>query len=113
VADETEGSVKILLLFLGLGVVNFLLRLSFIGLLGKREIPHGFRLALHFVPLTVLIAIVIPEIVLNDGVFMPTWLEPKLFAALIAVLVAAKTKKVLPTLMAGMVVLWLLRWWWS
>ncbi|RRJ96183.1 AzlD domain-containing protein [Opitutaceae bacterium TAV4] len=108
--------MKILALFLGLGTVTFLMRFSFIGLLGRRELPEGFKVGLYFVPLVVLTAIVVPEVLLTgEGGGSGGWgalqlAHPKVPAALAAVFVAAWTRQVLPTLVTGMGVLWLVRW---
>lgn len=102
--------MTILFLFFGLGIVTFLMRFSFIGLLGKKELPQAFRVALYFVPLTVLTAIIVPDVFMhgeNNSLYL---LDPRVPAALVAIFVAARTKQVLPTLIAGMGVLWLLRW---
>lgn len=108
--------MNILLLFLGLGVVTFLMRFSFIGLLGQRDLPTGFVVALGFVPLVVLTAIIVPEVLLTGesgaaaGWKALQWLHPKVFAALAAIIVAAWTRQVLLTLVTGMGVLWLAQW---
>ncbi len=114
--------MKVLLLFAGLGVVTFLMRFSFIGLPGKRDLPEGFRVALYFVPLAVLTAIIVPEVLLAGGgangsgngwrgvwESLTLW-HPKVLAAVAAVVVAAWSRQVLPTLVVGMGVLWLARW---
>jgi branched-subunit amino acid transport protein len=44
----------------GAGVVTFVLRLSFIALLGRVEVPAFLEKALRFVPAAVLTAVVIP-----------------------------------------------------
>ncbi|MGE8355994.1 MAG: AzlD domain-containing protein [Microvirgula sp.] len=102
--------MNMLLLFAALGAITFLLRLSFIGLLGQRRIPPALQIALRFVPLAILTAITVPEIVMQDGRLITSLAEPKLIAGVVAVLVAARTRKILPTLAAGMATLWLARW---
>lgn len=102
--------MDILLLFIGLGVVNFLMRLSFIGLLGKRPIPLGLQKALRFVPLAILTAIIVPEVLLRDGQLLSTALDAKLIAALAAVGMAARTRNVPLTIVAGMATLWAVKW---
>ena len=48
------------LTILGVGVVTFALRLSFIALLGRVEVPPFLERALRFVPAAVLTAVVVP-----------------------------------------------------
>ena len=50
-----------------LGLVNFLLRYAFIGLLGERPLPDWLRLGLRFVPLAILTALITPDVLLPGG----------------------------------------------
>jgi branched-subunit amino acid transport protein len=93
-----------------LGILTFGLRLSFILLLERWQPPEIVTRALRFVPVTVLTAIFIPEIMLQDGglTFLP--LNPRLFAGVAAILVAWKTRSALWTITAGMAIFWLAAW---
>ena len=89
------------------GALTFLIRLSFIGLLGKWQPPVWARRALGYVPPAVLAAIIVPEVLVREGVVAP-W-SPRLIAALLAALVAWGTKSALLAIVAGMGVLLLLQ----
>jgi len=98
------------LAMIGLGVLTFLTRLSFIALLERWQAPLTVRRALRFVPVAVLTAIIIPALVFNDdGTFNSRPLNPRLLAGLAAMLVAWKTKNVILTIVVGMCVFWLLQ----
>ena len=97
------------LAMIGLGILTFLIRFSFIALLERWQTPPLVQRALRFVPVAVLTAIIIPELVLHDGQFNPDLLNPRLLAGMVAVLVAWKTKNVILTIVVGMIVFWLLQ----
>jgi branched-subunit amino acid transport protein len=93
-----------------LGLLTFGFRLSFILLLDRWQPPELVTRALRFVPVAVLTAIFIPEILMRDGglTFLP--LNPRLFAGVAAILIAWKTKSALWTISAGMAIFWFTTW---
>lgn len=92
------------------GVLTYAIRLSFIVLFGKWEIPPVLRRALRFVPPAVLMAIVFPELLIRDGRLALAFSNLRLLAGLLAAVVAWRTKNVLLTILAGMSGLYLLQW---
>ena len=100
------------LTFIGLGLVTFLLRFSFMGLLGQRPLPAGLARLLPFVPLAVLTAITVPEVLLPAGWgwgWDTATVLPRVLAAGVAISVAWLTGKVGLTLLLGMLALWLVQ----
>lgn len=99
---------------LGVGLLTFLTRASFIVFADPRKFPHAFRLALIFVPAAVLAAIVVPGLAAPQGAIDLTLANPRWLAGLVALAVAARWRNTLATIAAGMVALWLidagLRW---
>ena len=93
----------------GAGAVTFALRLSFIALLGRMEIPLFLGRALRFVPATVLTAVVIPLLFYENGILVVSLGNERLLAGLIAVLIAWRTRSVPLTLVGGMAMLWTLQ----
>ncbi len=69
-----------------------------------------YNIALRFVPVAVLTAIFIPEILLRDGSLTLLPLNPRLFAGVAAILIAWKTRSALWTITAGMAIFWLAAW---
>ena len=94
------------IVMIALGLLTFGLRLSFVLLLERWQPPEMVTRALRFVPVAVLTAIFIPEIMLQDGSFTLLPLNPRFFAGIAAILVAWKTKSALWTIAAGMAVFW-------
>jgi branched-subunit amino acid transport protein len=93
-----------------LGMLTFGLRLSFVLLLERWQPPELVTRALRFVPVAVLTAIFIPEILLRDNNFALMPLNPRLLAGAAAILIAWKTKSALWTISAGMAIFWLAAW---
>ena len=91
------------------GLLTFIIRLSFILLLGKVEIPVMAQKALRLVPPAVLTAIFVPDLLLRQGQVDVTLNNARLFAGVLAGLVAWKSKNAVLTIITGMIALWLLQ----
>lgn len=94
------------LVIVGAGVVTFLTRASFIVFADPHRFPHGFRVALAFVPAAVLAAIVVPGLAMPHGSLDLSLANPRLLAGTVAMAVAARVKNPLASIVAGMVALW-------
>ena len=92
------------------GLLTFLTRLSFIFLLGRWQLPVRLARALRFVPPAVLSAIIFPEVLINGGNLYLAADNLRMWAALVAALVAWRTRSVLLTIAVGMGALYLLTW---
>ncbi len=92
-----------------IGVMTFGIRLSFIALAGRWQLPSQVEDALRYVPVAVLTAIVVPDLVYHNGA-LDLWPDnARLIAGIIAIGIAWRTRNILLTLIGGMGVLWLLR----
>ena len=91
------------------GLITFGMRFSLIYAFGRLHVPETMRKALHYVPPAVLSAIVFPELFLRDGAFFVSVDNYRLLAGLLAMIVAWVSKNTLITILAGMVVLFLLQ----
>ena len=97
------------LTIVGAGAGTFALRLSFIALLGRVEMPLFLRRVLRFLPAAVLTAFVIPLLFYENGTLQVFLGNERLLSGLVAVLIAWRTKSILFTLGGGMIVLWALQ----
>jgi branched chain amino acid efflux pump len=98
-----------LVLLIG-GLITFAIRFSFIYLFGKFHIPETVRKALHYVPPAILSAIVFPELFMPSGTLDVSFVNHRLLAGVVAVVVAWFSRNTLVTILAGMVALFLLQW---
>jgi branched-subunit amino acid transport protein len=97
------------LMLICIGLLTYGIRLSFITLFGRREIPAFLQSILRFVPVTVLSAIIFPALFLYGNRLDLSLSNTRLIAGILAAIVAWRTKNVLLTIVVGMVGLWLLQ----
>jgi branched-subunit amino acid transport protein len=91
------------------GLLTFGMRLSFIYLFGRIEIPEMMRRALRFVPPAVLSAIILPQLFMPSGNFDFTLSNHRLLAGFAAGMVGWWTKNTLLTILAGVAALLILQ----
>lgn len=103
------SQTALLLLWLACGLVTFLIRYSFIALEGLVRPPAWFIRGLPFVPIAALTAITAPELLLVAGQLNLGVDNPRFWAGLVAIAVAARWKNTLATIASGFVALWLLQ----
>jgi branched-subunit amino acid transport protein len=104
-----DATLSLWLTIAACGIVTFLTRLSFIAVHGRVSLPAWFQRTLTFVPVAVLSAIALPEIVIQNGAVQLSPLNPKLLAGILAVGVAWRTKNVWATIAVGMAAMWGIR----
>jgi branched-subunit amino acid transport protein len=92
------------------GLITYGIRLSFIWLFGKFELPDWLKGALRYVPPAVLTAIIFPELLIQNDQIALTLANDRLLAGLAAIFVAWRTRNAVLTILTGMGVLWLLQW---
>ncbi|NJN55037.1 MAG: AzlD domain-containing protein [Anaerolineae bacterium] len=92
---------------IGMGIITYAIRLSPILLLERFELSPAVRQALKFVPVAVLSAIILPELVMPGGSVDVSLGNGRLLAGMVAIVVAWRTKNVLWTIAVGMGLLWL------
>lgn len=88
------------IVIIGLGLGSYLLRFTFIGLVGGRQLPAWVLRHLRYTAVAILPALVAPKVVWPDA----TGGSPdaaRLLAALVTVAVGFYTKNVLKAIMAG------------
>jgi branched chain amino acid efflux pump len=103
------STLSLWLAVVGAGAVTFALRLSFIALLGRIELPLLLSRALRFVPAAVFTAVVVPLLFYVDGALEISIGNERLLAGIAAILIAWRIGSVPLTLVGGMVTLWALQ----
>jgi branched-subunit amino acid transport protein len=101
---EREAMSGIWVVMIAVGLLTFATRLSFVLLLERWQPPEIIRCGLRYVPVAVLTAIFIPEMLITNGNISLTLLNQRLIAGLVAILVAWRTKSALWTIALGMLV---------
>ena len=94
-----------------IGIGTYLTRLSFVGVLGSRAMPTWAERPLKYVAPSVLAALVLPAVLLEDGGLdvTPTG-NPRFLAAVAAAAVVLRFRSVSWAIVVGMGALWLLQW---
>lgn len=93
------------IVIVSLGIGSFLLRFSFLGLIGGRDLPEWCLRHLRYVAVAVMPALITPLIIWPDA----TGGEPdpaRLVAALAAFLIGIKFSSVIGAVLAGMLTLY-------
>ena len=104
-----EQQTTVLLTLLGMGLVTYLPRLLPAWFLRGRELPAFLVAWLRYVPVAVLAALLLPSLLVADGVLAFRWDNLYLWAAVPAIFTAWKTKNMFATVLVGMLVVVLAR----
>jgi branched-subunit amino acid transport protein len=91
------------------GVVTFLIRYSFIAAEGHYQPPNWFVRLLPFVPVAALTALTVPDLVVVDGAIALGSGNPRLWAGIIAIGVAALWRNTVLTIGVGFLAFYLLQ----
>ncbi len=95
------------LLILGMAAVTFASRFIMIALLGRWTAPPWVMRALYFVPIAAFAALIAPDLVTQSGQVVLAVDNPRLIGGIAAILVAAVTRRMVLTIVAGMGALWI------
>ena len=98
------------LIILGMGVVTFAGRASFLLLPAHVQLPELFVRGLRYVPAAVLTAIWAPELLLQKGVLSLALGNERLLAGMVAIAVAWRYRVTFGTIVAGLAALHLFDW---
>ncbi len=102
-----DGALKLWLMIVVVGALNYLARLSFIEFFAQRRVPPLLARALRYVPVAMLTALVLP-MVLSPAMGAAPEFGPRIPSAIVAAVVAFHTRSTPKTLGAGMAALWLI-----
>lgn len=102
--------MSVWLAILGMGIVTFGLRASFLLLPERYHLPRMLRRALPFVPAAVLTALWAPELLLQKGVLYLSWHNERLLAGAAAIAVAWRWRLTFATIGSGLIALHLFDW---
>ncbi|MBT6123426.1 MAG: AzlD domain-containing protein [Candidatus Puniceispirillum sp.] len=90
------------------GLINFATRFSMFSGFAPKQLPNWLEDALGFVPIAVLTAIIAPAVLFNETGTITIVDNTRVYAALVAIIVALITRSVLATISTGLIALWTL-----
>jgi branched-subunit amino acid transport protein len=103
----TDARIWLVIVVLGIG--TFLIRFSFIGLVGGRTLPPWAQRLLRYVPVAVMPGLVAPLVVWPQATGGATD-APRMIAAFAALAIGAWSRSVLGAILGGMAVLYVALW---
>ena len=90
------------------GILTYFTRMTMIALINRDMLGDRIKAVLVYVPSAVFPAIIFPGIFINDyGTFIEIN-DPKIFGALIAILVGYFSRNVIATILSGLFSYWIL-----
>ena len=90
------------------GILTYFTRMTMIALIRRDMLGDKIKAVLEYVPSAVFPAIIFPAIFINDyGTFIEMN-DPKLFGALVALIVGYFSKNIIATISTGLVSYWFL-----
>ena len=95
-------------LIVSCGIITFLTRFSMIALLKKEMFNDRARQVLSYVPTAIFPAIIFPAIFLDNTGLIQIEDNPKILAAVIAMIIGIMTKNILATIFSGLASYWFL-----
>ena len=90
------------------GIITFATRFSMIFLLKKDILNDKAKKILSFVPAAIFPAIIFPPIFLDDTGSIDLESNPKILAAIFAIIVGYLSKNIIATIFAGLISYWFL-----
>lgn len=97
--------LTIWLTMFAIGAGTFLIRFSFIWFFGRGDVRPAIQRVLRFVPPAVLTALILPSFVFSQHASFSIG-NPRMWAGLVAAIVASRSRNILLTISAGMGTLW-------
>ena len=90
------------------GLITFLTRFSMIALLKKEMFNDRIREVLSYVPSAIFPAIIFPAIFLDNAGSIEIENNPKILAAIIAMLVGVLSRNIILTILLGLLSYWVI-----
>ncbi len=90
------------------GILTYLTRMTMIALVSRDMLGEKIKAVLAYVPSAVFPAIIFPAIFINDyGTFIEMN-DPKIFGAIVAIVVGYFSKNVIATILSGLISYWII-----
>ena len=90
------------------GILTYFTRMTMIALVSRDMLGNKIKAVLAYVPSAVFPAIIFPAIFINDyGTFIEMN-DPKIFGAMVAIVVGYFSKNVIATILSGLISYWII-----
>ncbi len=88
------------------GLITYFLRYSMIALIKRNMLNDKTKKLLGYVPSAVFPALIFPAVLLENSGSFVSYNDPKIIAILIAMLVGLFSKKIITTILSGLISYW-------
>ena len=90
------------------GVLTYFTRMTMIALVSRDMLGDRIKAVLAYVPSAVFPAIIFPAIFINDYESFIEMNDPKIFAAIVAIVVGYFSRNVIATILSGLISYWII-----
>ena len=90
------------------GVLTYFTRMTMITLVDRDTLGDKIKAVLEYVPSAVFPAIIFPAIFINDFGSFVDMNDPKIFGAIVAIIVGYFSKNIIATILTGLLSYWFL-----
>ena len=90
------------------GLITYLTRFSMIALIKKEMFNYRIREVLSYVPSAIFPAIIFPAIFFNDYGNLIELGDPKIYGAIVAIVVGYLSRNIIATIFSGLISYWLI-----
>ena len=90
------------------GIVTYFARMTMVALVSRDMLGDIFKAVLAYVPSAVFPAIIFPAIFINDFGSFVEMNDPKIFGAIVAIIVGYFSKNIIATIVSGLISYWFL-----
>ena len=90
------------------GILTYFTRMTMIALVSRDMLGDRIKAVLAYVPSAVFHAIIFPAIFINDYGSFIEMNDPKIFAAIVAIIVGYFSKNVIATILSGLISYWII-----
>ena len=90
------------------GIVTYFARMTMVALVSRDMLGDRIKAVLAYVPSAVFPAIIFPAIFINDYGSYIEMNDPKIFGALVAIIVGYFSKNVIATIFSGLLSYWII-----
>ena len=90
------------------GILTYFTRMTMIALVGRDMLGDRIKAVLAYVPSAVFPAIIFPAIFINDYGSFIEMNDPKIFAAIVAIIVGYFSRNVIATILSGLISYWII-----
>jgi len=90
------------------GILTYFTRMTMIALVSRDMLGNRIKAVLAYVPSAVFPAIIFPAIFINDYGNFIEMNDPKIFAAIVAIIVGYFSRNVIATILSGLISYWII-----